>query len=130
MADRDDRAELGEQQSEGNEIERNDSVEDLRASDRENNMESENESTDFEGRGGQMEADASEAQGTGYTNDSNRQLQEDGDMSASEGRQSRNGNRQGARRIMRSSPNRERKGGQTAQNPRGSETDDLDRSVM
>jgi hypothetical protein len=73
--------------------------------------------TEFTGRGGQKEGESEEAEGTGYTNDRSEQLQEDDSLSGSQGKHGTTGNRQGQDRV----------GGQTAQNPRGSE---VDRSVM
>lgn len=133
---RNERAELGEQMSAGNR-DMNENVEsermvarpsesgrdDLNAGDegidessrrpRNNSRINRNARSSFKGQGAQKEGDTRHAQGTGYTNDPSEQLQEDGDESGSQGRHGHSGSRQG---------------GQTAQNPRGSE--DVDRSVM
>lgn len=71
--------------------------------------------TGFTGRGGQKEAESEEAEGTGYTGDRSGQLQDDGSLSGSQRRPGKTGNDQ--------SHHDNRTGGQTAQNPRGSEVD-------
>lgn len=74
--------------------------------------------TEFTGRGGQKESESEQAEGTGYTDDRSGQLQEDNSLSGTQGRHGTTGSRQGQDN---------RSGGQTAQNPRGSE---VDRSLM
>ena len=87
-------------------------------------------SEDFSGQGAQKGGSPRNAEGTGYTDDRSSQLQEDGSLSGSQGRHGRSGSRQGVGRVTRISSDRGRVGGQTAQNPRGSETDDIDRTKM
>jgi hypothetical protein len=74
----------------------------------------------FTGRGGQKEGSFREAEGTGYTADRKRQLQEDDSKSGTQGRHGKMGNRHG---------DADRVGGQTAQNPRGRNSK-VDRSKM
>jgi hypothetical protein len=120
--------ERGDRQS----VERDEAVEDMRTA-RRFVVDSEGHATDFEGQGAQMGADEREAQGTGYTNDRTERLREDNAMSGSQGRQGRGGNRQGARRIKRTQPER----GPNRQNAPDRNQDsqetfdeDVDRTVM
>ena len=86
---------------------------------------------EFSGRGGQKGGSAREKrEGTGYTNDRSGQLQEDDSLSGSQGRHGTTGNRQGSKRGRSGTSESERVGGQTAQNPRGKDRDDIDRSNM
>jgi hypothetical protein len=87
-------------------------------------------SEDFSGQGAQKGGSPGQAEGTGYTDDRSSQLQEDGSLSGSQGRHGRSGGRHGVGRVTRTNSDRGRVGGQTAQNPRGRETGEIDRTKM
>ena len=69
----------------------------------------------FSGQGSQKDGSDRNAEGTGYTGNSQRQLQEDDSLSGTQGRHGKSGSRHG----KSGTSDQERTGGQTAQNPRG-----------